>query len=284
MIVPIHSNAIILTYSYFSGSILFDPTIPITNATSQTNMTSISLFHTFNLFGRSASVTGTLPYGAGHFDGMVTGAATESKIYRSGMADAVFRFAVNLKGGPAMTLDEYSKWREKTLLGVSFKLITPTGQYDPTKLINLGSNRWAFKPELGFSRRWGNWIFDSYGAIWFFTTNPQFFSHNAFFPGTNAKAQAPVEAFEGHISYNLKPRLWASFDANFWTGGGITINRVENLGTLQRNSRIGATVSVPVSKHQTLKFGYSNGAYIRYGGDYQNVSVGWQYSWYGKPN
>jgi len=284
VITPIHTNAVILTYSYFNGSILFDPTIPITNAKSQSTVSSVSIFHTFSFFGRSASITGTLPYGVGHFEGLVTGAPTESKLYRSGLADAVFRFAVNLKGGPAMTLQEYAKWRQKTLLGASFRVVTPTGQYDPTKLINLGSNRWAFKPELGFSRRWGDWIFDAYGAVWFFTTNPQFFSHNAFFPGTNVKAEAPVGAFEGHISYSVKPRLWASFDANFWTGGEVTINGAENFGTLQRNSRIGGTVSVPVSKHQALKFSYSNGAYIRYGGNYQNVSAAWQYSWQGRPN
>lgn len=284
VITPIHTNAVILSYSYFNGSILFDPTIPITNAMSRNSVSSVSLFHTFSFFGRSASVTGTLPYGVGHFEGMVTGAPAESKIYRSGLADAVFRLSINVKGGPAMTLDEYAKWRQKTLVGVSFKLVTPTGQYDPTLLINLGSNRWAFQSELGFSRRVGHWILDAYGGVWFFTTNPEFFSHNQFFLGTNTKSEAPVGAFEGHISYNIRPRLWASLDANLWTGGRIALNGVENLGTLQRNSRIGGTVSFPVSKHQALKASYSNGAYVRYGGNYQNVSVGWQYSWQGRPN
>jgi len=73
-------------------------------------------------------------------------------------------------------------------------------------------------------------------------------------------------------------------DINFWTGGRTSINGVTNVGTLQRSSRIGGTISVPVSSHQALKFSYSNGAYIRYGGDYQNVSVAWQYSWQGRPN
>ena len=284
VITPINSNAVILTYSYYSGSILFDPTIPITNATSQFSLPSVSVFHTFSFLGRSASITGTVPYGVGHFEGLVTGASTKTQIYRSGLGDAVFRFSVNLVGGPAMDLKQYAKWRQKTIVGVSLKLVAPTGQYDPTKLINLGSNRWAFKPELGLSRRWGHWIFDTYGAVWFFTNNPEFFSHNAFFPGTNEKGEAPVEAIEGHVSYDVRPRFWTSFDANFWSGGSATINGVRNVGTLQRNSRIGATISVPVSKHQALKFSYSNGAYVRYGGDYQNVSVGWQYSWHGRPN
>jgi hypothetical protein len=283
VITPVHTNAVTLTYSSFNGDILFDPTIPITNATSHTSVSSVSLFHTFSFFGRSASITATLPYGVGHLHGLVTGAPTETTIYRSGLGDAVFRFSVNLIGGAAMGMNEYAKWKQKTLLGVSFKLVTPTGQYDPTKLVNLGSNRWAYKPEVGLSRRWGNCVFDTYGAIWFFASNPEFFSHNVLSPGRNVKEESPVGAVEGHISYNVSPRLWASFDANFWTGGSISINGLENPRTLQRSSRIGTTMSVPVSKHHALKLSYSKGAYIRYGGDYQNISVAWQYSWQGRP-
>ena len=61
------------------------------------------------------------------------------------------------------------------------------------------------------------------------------------------------------------------------------MNGVQNPFTRQTNSRLGGTVSVPISKHQSLKLSYSDGTYIRYGGNYQNVSVAWQYSWLGKP-
>jgi len=284
VITPVHTNAVILTYSYLKGGVLFDPTIPITNATSQTNLGVVSLLHTLSFFGRSASLTASLPYGAGQFQGMVTGAPTADKVYRSGLLDATFRFSVNLRGGPAMSMNEYVKWRQKALLGTSFTFVAPTGQYDLTRLINQGSNRWAFKPELGFSRRWGHWIFDAYGAVWFFTTNPEFFSHNAFSPGANTKSEDPVGAFEGHLSYDMRPRLWASLDANFWTGGRTSVNGVQNPVTLQRSSRIGGTISIPLSGHHALKFSYSNGAYVRYGGDYQSVAVAWQYSWQGRPN
>jgi hypothetical protein len=100
----------------------------------------------------------------------------------------------------------------------------------------------------------------------------------------NTQSEQPVGSFEGHLSYDVKPRLWASLDGNFWLGGRTSVNGVENLGTLQRNSRLGGTVSVPLTKHQSLKFSYNNGAYILYGGNYQNVSLAWQYSWRGRPN
>ena len=103
---------------------------------------------------------------------------------------------MNLVGGKAMSLGEMRKWQQKTLLGVSLKVVAPTGQYDPTKLINLGANRWAFKPELGLSRRWGHCILDAYGAVWFYTENPEFFSRNAYFPGVQSQTQDPAAVLE----------------------------------------------------------------------------------------
>jgi len=271
-----------LTYSYLDGSIIFDGTVPITEATARVNISILSFSHSMNFFGRTANFTASLPYGVGNFRGTVANA--ETLAYRSGLLASSFRFSVNLKGGPAMDVQEYSKWRQKTIIGVSIKLVPPTGQYDPTKLINYGTNRWAIKPELGYSRRWGHWILDGYGGVWFFTTNSEFFSHNQFSPGTNTQSQNPTGSFEGHLSYDFKPRLWVSFDANFWFGGSTSINGAINEATLQRNSRIGATASIPLSRRQAIKLSYNNGAYIRYGGNYQNVSVGWQFSWLGRPD
>ena len=282
LITPVHSNAITLTNSFFSGNLLFDGTVPITGATATASVSAFSYSHSFRTLGRSANFTVYLPYGVANFQGTVNEA--ETKAYRSGLLDSGFRVSVNLKGGPAMDVQEFRKWKQKTLVGISFKMVSPTGQYDPTKLINYGGNRWAFKPEVGVSRRWGHWLVDGYSAIWFFTHNQDFFSRNQFSPGTNTQSQSPIFAFEGHLSCDVKPRLWASLDGNFWMGGRTTLNGVENPNTLLKNSRIGGTASVPVSTHQSLKFSYSRGAYIRYGGNFNNVSFGWQYSWLGRPN
>jgi hypothetical protein len=281
IITPIHTNAVTLSYSFSTGNLILDGSLPITGATATINTPILSLFHTLNFFGRSANLTASVPYGVGNFRGTVAGA--EAHAYRSGMLDSSFRFSVNLKGGPAMDQRDYVKWRQKTLVGVSIRVVAPTGQYDPAKLINYGSNRWAFKPEIGLSRRWGNWLVDTYGAGWFFTANHAFFSPNPASP-KNTRTESPVFAFEGHLSYDVKPRFWASFDGNFWVGGTTSINGVNNPSTQQRNSRVGATMSVPVTRHQALKVSYSRGAYVRYGGNYDTVSVAWQYSWQGRPN
>jgi len=282
VITPIHTNAVILTYSFKNGSILFDSALPITNSTGKLSVPSLSYYHAFSFFGRSANIAATLPYAVGNFQANVNGAL--KAVYRSGLVDSVFRFSVNLIGAPAMTTSEFVSWRQKTLLGASFKVTAPTGQYNPTVLINPGTNRWGLKPELGFSRRWNHWILDAYVGVLFFTTNPEFLSHNQISPGVNTLSQAPVGSLETHISYDIKPRFWASFDWNYWYGGRRSVNGMQTAASLQANSRVGGTASIPVTKRQSLKLSYSYGDIVRVGGNYHNVSVAWQYGWVGRPN
>jgi hypothetical protein len=278
VITPTNGNAITFTWSYYNGSLNLNGAIPVTGATGTYSVPILSYYHSFSLFGRSANVTGFLPYGVGTFQGSVLG--NQRQIYRSGLLDVAFRFSVNLKGGPAMALPQFVKWKQKTLLGVSLIVIAPTGQYDPTHLINWGINRWAFKPELGYSRRWGNWVLDGYGGVWFYTTNGAFYS----VPNPEPQTEKPIGSFEGHLSYDFnKLKCWASLDGNFWFGGTTSLNSIPNLATRQTSSRIGGTFSFPILKHQSIKISYSNGTYIRFGGNYQSVSAAWQYSWIGWP-
>jgi hypothetical protein len=277
IITPLRANAVTLGYNYNTGELLFEGTVPITGASAKLSVPSVSYYRSFSLLGRSANVLATLPYGVGTFEGEVL--EQQRSIYRSGLFDSMFRVSVNLVGGPAMSLPQMRQWRQKTLLGLSLKVIAPTGQYDSTKLINLGSNRWSIKPELGVSRRWGHWLLDAYASAFFFTENPEFFSRNEFNPGVSSQTQDPIAGLESHLSYDVRPGLWMSLDANFWRGGRTSLDGVENPSTLQQNSRVGLTASFPIFRHQTLKVSYAQGAYIRFGGDYRIFSLAWQYSW-----
>jgi hypothetical protein len=274
VVTPVGANAVTVSSAFFDGSIFTDPTSVITDSKGRFGTMVLSYTRAFDFFGRSANVVGSIPYAIGNFQAIVADA--EVHAYRSGLADARVRFSVNLRGARAMHLDEFQKWRERLVLGASLTVVTPNGQYDPARLINPGLHRWALKPEIGVARRWGRWALDLYGGIWLVAAN------HAFFPGTSTRRQEPIESAETHFSYTFKPRLWASFDGNFWTGGRTTINRVQNYD-YQRNSRAGVTVSVPLNRHQSLKFGYSAGAYTSIGGNYKNVSAAWQYSWLTRP-
>jgi hypothetical protein len=278
VITAVHTNAINTTWSFYDGGVNFNGTIPVTNATGTYNISIFSYYHSLNFFGRSANIVAYLPYGVGTFQGDLS--EQHRSVYRSGLLDSSFRFSVNLIGGPAMQPKEFVAWKQKRLLGLSLRMVAPTGQYSGKKLVNWGSNRWAFKPELGYSERWGHWVLDGYAGVWFYTTNSAFYAG----PVTKPQDEAPIGALEGHLSYDVKPRLWLSLDANFWSGGITSLSGIRNLATRQTGSRIGGTASFPISKHQSIKVSYSNGTYIIFGGNYQDVSVSWQYSWLGRPN
>jgi hypothetical protein len=157
IITPVRSNAVTLTWAFYDGGLNLVGNIPITTS-GRYNVPVFSYFHSLNFFGRSANVTASLPYGFGNFN--AAGLGKTASAYRSGLFDLGFRFSVNLMGGPAMSPEQLARWKQGTLLGASLRVIAPTGQYSANKFVNWGINRWAFKPELGCSQRWGNWVQD----------------------------------------------------------------------------------------------------------------------------
>jgi len=104
---------------------------------------------------------------------------------------------VNLKGGPAMDLRQYMTWKQKTIIGLSVTATAPTRQYDPALRVNLGTVRWAIKPELGLSHRYKNWVLDLYSGVWFFSENLEYYSHSAMFPGVNTQSQGRSAQWKG---------------------------------------------------------------------------------------
>lgn len=275
VITPVGANVINLGYAHLDGNLQFDGAVPITDAQASADLVALGYYRSFGFFGRSANLALAIPYGVGDFSGTVSDAPKHAR--RSGFLDSSLRLSVNLIGGPAMERQQLTQWRQDMLLGVSLKIVAPTGQYDPAVLVNWGTNRWAFKPEVGYSQRWGHWVLDGYAGVWFFTENPEYF------PGMRSQTQRPMASFETHLSYDVRPRLWISLDANFWAGGETRLNGVPSPQTYQRSSRIGVTASIPLSAHHSIKVSYSDGAYVRYGGNYRTLSASWQYAWFGWP-
>jgi len=266
---PVGSNALILSYVRLRGGIVFDPSLEITNVDARINSAIAGYFRSIDFFGRSGNITLVAPYGWGTLNGTVAGEAAQ--VTRSGLSDSRVRFAVNLKGAPAMNLKEFANYRQKTNIGASVVVQMPTGQYDPARLINLGTNRWSFKPEIGLSHAINRrWILDLYGGAWFFTADKDF-------QGAG-RTQKPVGAVQTHISYNIKPRLWAAFDATFYSGGRVTVGGLP-AKKLLRNARYGGTVSVPLTRRQSFKFSINTGAFAPIGADFDSISVAYQYIW-----
>jgi hypothetical protein len=198
---PAAFECVTLSWAFFNGDIDYNGGLPISEATGTYNIGILSYYHSLSLFGRSANVVAALPHGVGRFNGLLV---NERHLYRSGLTDSVFRFSGNLKGGPAMPVQQFLKWKQKVLLGASLKIVASTGQYNSTELVNWSANRWAFKPDFGYSQAHGKWVFDAYMGVWFFTTNQDFWSRNVYYAGTRSQTQKPIGASEGHLSYDVK--------------------------------------------------------------------------------
>ena len=265
---PVGTNIVVLGYGRSTGDLAFDPSLPITDASATINGASAGYLRSLNFFGRSANVGVILPYTWGNLQGNVAGQFQQ--VRRSGLRDPMVRLAVNLHGAPAMNLKEFAGYRQKTIIGASLVVVAPLGQYDPAKAINLGANRWAFKPELGISRAVRRMYLDFYVGAWLYTANNNF-------QGRTRK-QDPILSTQFHWSYILSRKLWIAFDATFYTGGRTTVNGVRG-DDLQRNSRVGGTFSFKLDRRQSLKFAYSKGAVTTIGGNFQSVSFGYQYLW-----
>ena len=269
---PVGVNFVSVTYARMTGDIAFDPSVPIEQADSKLNRFSTSYFRSIDFLGRSGNITVVTNYIEGDLQGLVNGQFTA--IRRSGLADSGLRFAVNLVGAPAMRLKEFAAYRQRTNLGASVTVVAPLGQYDPAKFVNIGTNRWSFKPEIALSHaiRQRRLVLDAYLGVWMFTANRNYVGQ--------LRTQDPIMNSQFHLSYNVTPRAWVAFDVNFFTGGRTTIDGVEK-DDRQNNSRLGGTISIPLSSRQSMKFGYSFGAYTTIGGDFQTFSVGYQYLWGG---
>jgi hypothetical protein len=210
-----------------------------------------------------------LPYVVADLHGKVSGAQREA--HRSGLADSFFRFAMNIKGAPAMHLPEFAKYRQKTVIGASLSVNAPSGQYDPNILVNIGTNRWALKPEVGISHPYRRWVFEGAAGVWFYTHNTDYF-------GNSVRTQNPLGSIQAHVVRFLPHRSWLAFDSTFYTGGRSTVNGgLKN--DYQGNTRIGVTYGISLSRRQALKFAYFSGATTRVGADIRSVSVAYQIIW-----
>ncbi len=272
--VPVKTTTLVTGFVYSYGGVVTDATLPVKDIKADVQAGSIGVARSFNFFGLSSQALVALPYSWAQVSGEVGN--QQQRITRAGFADMRMRFSVLFLGAPAATLAELRKNpARKTILGASINIIAPTGQFYPDKLINLGTNRWSFRPELALSQPLSKrWMLDVYAGIWFFTTN------NSFYPGKSVRSQNPMGAFQSHLSYNVGPLAWVAFDATYYTGGTSSIDGVSK-DDRASNIRLGFTAVVPTGKLSALKFAASKGAVVRIGQNFTTISIGWQHSWLG---
>ncbi len=268
---PTGTNVLVLGYQYSEGDIVTDPSLPIAGVESNINFAQVSYQRTLGLFGRTTNLQFNLPYTRSSTEGFVEGEFRSRDI--SAMADARVRLSVNLRGAPAMDADAFRALRAKprTIIGASILVQLPTGGYDPDRLINAGTNRWAVKPALGVI--WPvhpTWLLEVELGAWFFGDNDEFLGAT--------RQQDPMLSSEFHLVKRFRPGFWVSLDMNYYVGGRTTVDKVER-SDFQRNSRIGATVVVPFKRQHLVRFAVSTGIVTESGGDFENYSLNYGYVW-----
>ena len=267
---PINLSFVGLPYVYQTGSMVTDPTTPIQDVDAKINALAAIYIRTFDFMGRSASAGLALPYVWGTISGDVFEQART--ITRSGQGDLQLRLMSNIFGGPALTGPELARAPLKTTLGATLVVSMPTGQYDGAKLINIGTNRWAFKPELGLAQPVGKWTFELYTGVWFFTANDDFL-------GGNRRTQDPILALQGHIIYTFCPGLWLAVDGTWYSGGQTEVNGVFDADR-QKNTRIGTTLAVPLGHGHAVKLAWAKGATTRIGQNFTTYGLTYQFRWF----
>ncbi len=266
---PVGTQFVFVTYGYQTGDVLTDASLPLRDVKVKLHSSAVGYGRTFALAGRQASLSFLAPYVKGTASGTVF--ENNLEVTRSGLGDLRARFSMNIVGSPAMEAKEFASYKPRTVIGASLTVIAPTGQYDPARLVNIGSHRWAFKPEVGLSKPLGRWTVESAGGVWLFTSNNNFF-------GGSRREQRALLSMQGGMIYTFRRRMWASVNATYYRGGNTAVNGNVNEDR-QANSRIGVTYSLPLNDRQSIKMAWARGLTTRFGGSLNTLGVAWQYTW-----
>lgn len=267
--IPVGANFIGVGYSYATGNALLDPSLPVEGLNAKVNTLVGSYVHAFNFFGRSAKVDVAMPWATGYWKGNYEGSDTST--YRIGIGDLRMRLSVNLIGAPALNPEDYTTYNQKTIVGVSIQIIDPIGTYYSDKVLNLGSNRWTFRPQIGVSHRAGDWLYEAYLGMWIFTQNANFYYGNRL-------TQKPLFTSKVHVVYSFTNGMWGGLGVGYGYGGKTAVNnepREFNISTF----RLQGAFVVPFRQQHTVKLKFESGIRLEEGPDFNAVTLAYQYRW-----
>lgn len=266
---PVGLNFLIGSYSYSEGGLSTNSSLPIQDAQLRIHTEVLAYARTLDVWGKSGKFDVILPYSQLSGSAMLDGQSRERHV--SGLNDPRFRFSVNFYGAPALSMQEFADYRQDLIIGASIQVSAPVGQYDSSKLVNLGNNRWSVKPDIGISRALGPLTLELSTGVTFFTNNEDYL-------GTNTLEQDPVYSTQAHVIYRFGGGVWGALDGTYDYGGRTTVNGVQN-DDVQRNSRAGVTLALPVDRNNSIKLYASTGVSTRTGSDYNLGGIAWQYRW-----
>ena len=144
---------------YTRGGLAFDPRTQITNPKLTTSSAVLAYARVLDLWGMSGKFDAIVPYT------WLSGTARLPR--RAGRARRRRLHAIPRSGcrststaRPRCRCRSSRHYQQDLIVGASLQVSVPVGQYDETRLVNLGTNRWSFKPELGVSKALGPWTLE----------------------------------------------------------------------------------------------------------------------------
>ena len=269
--IPVGINFAVSGYAYSAGGVLFDPAVPLDNANIKIHGTVLAYARSIKVGLMSGKIDMIVPYAWLSGTADFQGETVSREVF--GLGDPRIRMSVNFIGAPALPLFGFKDYKQDLVVGASLQIYLPMGQYDPDRLVNIGTNRFSFKPELGISKTLGKFQLELTGGATFYTVN------NDFYQG-KTRSQDFIGSVQGHVNYIFKSGIWAAIDGTYYWGGSTTLDGVEG-DDLQKNTRLGCTLAIPLTLHQSLKLYYSAGVSTRTGSDFDLVGAVWQYRWGG---
>ena len=242
---PVGLNFLIGGYAYAKGAVGTDPSVPIEDAEVELNSAVLAYVRTLDLWGRSGKIDLIVPYTWADGTAKLFGEGRRRKV--SGFNDPRLRFSILLYGAPALSFEQFRDYEPDIIIGTSLEVTPPLGQYDSDKLLNIGTNRWSFKPELGISKTLGPLILELATGVRFYTDNDDFLN------GRTLQV-SPVYSVQGHLIYSITPGIWLGLDGLYYTGARGTIDGRKG-ESLEKRARgpYPRTTGQPVQLDQTLR-------------------------------
>ncbi len=267
---PVGTNQIEIAYAYARANASIDTSLIVSGARFDLNQETITYTRYFGFLHRLIWVEAGVPLA--DLNGSLSGTSLQSSTVGTG--DSSYTVAALLEGGPALSVAQFASYRPITTVGVSLTITAPTGQYDPHQVLNLGSDRWSFKPEIAISHPFGTeqkWEVEGYANSFFFTDNTSY-------RGREILRQRALPGLEGHISYSFIDRLWASLDARYSFRGSTFINGV-NEDNAQQNFSLGSEVNLSLNSRNSLVFEFAKSLLHKNGPASSGFAVKYHYSW-----
>ena len=267
---PVGLNQLELSYAYVHSNVSLDTSLVIAGARLNVNQGMIDYARYFGLFNRLAWVEVGVPIAG------LSGSISGTKIQGSttGAGDSSYQMGMLLKNGPALTVAQFQDYKPTTVFGVSFTITAPTGLYRSNKILNLGSDRWLFKPEIALSHPIGSeqkWQIDAYANAYFYTDNTSYH-------GTQILRQEPLPGLEGHITYSFNDSVWASLDTRYSFRGTTFVNGLDQ-GNAQQNFILGSEINISLNTRNALLLEFAKAVVHQNGPAVVGFTVKYDYTW-----